>query len=161
VEAFLEMGFIERFVSKVIKKLSEVEIEIKIDPGARMPTRHLHTDAGWDLYVSEDTWARPGETTEVPTGVYINLPTGFEMELKPRSGWGMQGLIVHHGVIDAGYQGEISIFVHNWTPARFEVRSGDRIAQMCIRCVHQVNWKHVDELSESVRGTKGHGSSGR
>ena len=159
---FLDSEF-ERRVRAIVKAELEapVEVEIKLLLDARMPSQTFEADAAWDLYVLEDTWVRPGVTTEVLTGVYIDIPEGFEVELKPRSGWGKRGLVIHHGTIDAGYHGEVSIFVHNWTPQRFELVAGDRIAQLCLRRKLPIVWKVVEEFTPSERGTRGFGSSGR
>jgi len=104
---------------------------------------------------------RPGLATNVPTGVYINIPEGYEGELKLRSSQGKEGLLLHHGAFDAGYQGEISPFMINFTPLRFEIQKGDRIAQFCLRRKVPIVWERVEIFTPSKRGAKGHGSSGR
>jgi dUTP pyrophosphatase len=140
---------------------SKVEVQIKLDPGAKIPTQPYSTDACWDLYALEDVWVRPGIATYIPTGVYINIPVGYEGELKARSSHGKEGLFLHHGAFDAGYQGEVAPFMINFTTARLEVQKGDRIAQFCLRCKFPVEWKCVTGFTPSIRGVKGHGSSGR
>ncbi len=138
-----------------------VEIEIIRRTGAIMPSQPFSTDACWDLYSAIRTKIPHGTTTEVSTGVYINIPKGYEGELKTRSGWGKNGIMVHHAVYDCGYQGEVSPFVHNHTGEDFEVNIGDRVAQFVLRKKVNIKWRQVAELSPSDRGTKGHGSSGR
>ena len=149
----------------VFQKLKELvtplSVEMRLEEGAQMPTQPYETDACWDLYALEDTWLRPGESTYVATGVCVNIPEGFEGELKCRSGLGKLGLSLHHGAFDAGYQGETAPFMHNWTNARYEVKKGERIAQFCLRKKHTIVWKEVIEFTPSVRGEKGHGSSGK
>lgn len=161
------MELFSRFVRYTLTKAGiaiiplEVEAQIRLDRGATMPTQPYPSDACWDLYAREDIWARPGVATHVSTGVYIDIPPGYEGELKARSSHGKDGLLIHHGAFDAGYQGEISPFIINLTPARLEVHKGDRIAQFCLRRKCSIKWREVTEFTASERGTAGHGSSGR
>jgi len=149
-------------VNNLMIKLSQpIPVEIRLDTGAIMPTQPYETDACWDLYSLEDVWVKPGISTYVATGVYIHIPIGYEGELKTRSSLGKIGLSLHHGTFDAGYQGETSPFMHNWTNARYEVHKGDRICQFCLRKVVPVIWNPVTEFTESLRGDKGQGSSGK
>lgn len=161
------MGLFVKFVRYMLTKADiaiiplEVEACIKLDEEAIMPTQPYSGDACWDLYAREDIWARPGLATHVSTGVYIDIPSGYEGELKARSSHGKLGILVHHGAFDAGYQGEISPFIINMTPARLEIRKGDRIAQFCLRRKYNIKWRKVCTFTTSERGTAGHGSSGR
>lgn len=161
------MGLLGRFIRYVLTKAEiaviplEVEAQIMLDVGAQMPTQPYSSDACWDLYAREDIWARPGLATHVSTGVYINIPPGYEGELKARSSHGKEGILIHHGAFDTGYQGEISPFIINLTPARLEIRKGDRIAQFCLRRKCSIKWEKVPEFTASERGTAGHGSSGK
>lgn len=139
----------------------EVKMGIILDPEAKMPTQPYPTDACWDIYASEDVWVRPGIATNVPTGVYMDIPEGYEVELKARSSQGKAGLIVHHGTIDAGYQGEISPIILNFTPMRVEIQKGDRVAQCCLRRKCVIKWEQVASFPRSDRGAAGFGSSGR
>jgi len=150
---------IRRIVREELVKL--VELEIILGTGATMPSQPYTTDACWDLYAVRRTKIPCGMTTEVSTGVYMNIPEGYEGELKTRSSWGKNGLIVHHSVFDSGYQGEVTPFVHNLSHEDFEVNTGERVAQFVLRKKVNVRWKQVAGLSPSDRGTKGHGSSGR
>lgn len=138
-----------------------VQIEIVLGTGATMPSQPYATDACWDLYAVRRTKVPHGVATEVATGVYINIPEGYEGELKTRSSWGKNGLTVHHSVYDCGYEGELSPFVHNFTGEDFEVNVGDRVAQFVLRRKVNIEWKKVEDLSPSNRGIHGHGSSGR
>lgn len=138
-----------------------VEIEITLGTGATMPSQPHPVDACWDLYAVRRTIVPAHSTAEVPTGVYINIPEGYEGELKTRSSWGKNGFVVHHAVFDCGYQGEFSPFVHNLSAVDCEVNAGERIAQFVIRRKVNIKWRQVTELSPSDRGTDGHGSSGR
>ena len=161
------MGLFSRIVKYVLTKAdvaimpTEVTVQIRLDEDAQMPTQPYPSDACWDLYSREDIWARPGIATHVSTGVYIDIPIGYEGELKTRSSHGKDGILVHHGAFDEGYQGEISPFVINFTPARLEISKGDRIAQFCLRRKYPIKWQEVVEFTKSERGTAGHGSSGK
>lgn len=151
------------YIAEIVRDVlnASVEIEIRLAPGARMPTQPYSTDACWDLYARIHTRVPAHMTCEISTGVYVNIPEGYEGELKTRSSWGRNGLFIHHSVFDAGYQGEVSPFVHNYTGEDFEARGGDRVAQFCLRKKVSIEWKEVEELTPSIRGTRGHGSSGR
>jgi len=161
------MGLFGRLVRRILTKAglavipAEVKVQIKLDPGAQMPTQPYPADACWDIYALEDVWVRPGIATLIPTGIYMDIPEGYEGEFKCRSSLGKQGLCLHHGTIDAGYRGEVSPFMFNWTPARFEVSKGDRVAQFCLRRKWPIRWLQVATLPPSKRGTAGHGSSGK
>lgn len=152
----------ERIRQIVQEELAKpLHIEIVLGAGATMLSQPNPTDACWDLYAVRRTKVPARGTTEVSTGVYINIPAGFEGELKTRSSWGKNGLNVHHAVYDCGYQGELSPFVHNLSDKDYVVSAGDRIAQFAIRRKVNIKWRQVTELSPSDRGTDGHGSSGR
>jgi dUTP pyrophosphatase len=116
-----------------------------------------------DLHAVESLTIPPGAVLLVPTGIAIELPPGYEAQIRPRS-----GLALKHGVtlpnspatIDPGYRGEIRVILHNFGAQAFEIKPGDRIAQMVIARYESVEWDEAD-LSESQRGDGGFGSSGR
>jgi len=151
------------YVAEVVRDVlnAPVEIEIRLEPGAKMPTQPHLTDACWDLYVLRTAEISPHTTALVPTGVYINIPEGYEGTFILRSGLGKEGLSIHVSAFDTGYQGELSVFVHNRTDETFLFEQGDRVFQFCLRRKVVIVWKEVRELTPSIRGTKGHGSSGR
>lgn len=120
-------------------------------------------DAGMDLHATEDAVLEPGVPKLVPTGLSIELPPGYEAQIRPRSGLALRHAItIPNGpaTIDPGYRGEIKVILLNAGRAAYEVRAGDRIAQMVIARYEAIEW---DEraLSESARGAGGFGSSGR
>ncbi len=107
---------------------------------------------------------KPLERRLVPTGLYMELPEGFEAQIRPRSGLALKkGISVVNtpGTIDADYRGEIGIILINFSNTDFVVNDGDRICQMVINKVEQISWKQVDSLENSVRGTGGFGHTGR
>jgi dUTP pyrophosphatase len=124
----------------------------------------LHA-AGMDLRADlEETIAlRPMERKLVPTGLYIELPEGFEAQIRPRSGLAFKygiGIVNSPGTIDADYRGEIKVLLINFSDQVFEVNSGDRIAQMIISRHETVNWQEVEVLNETTRGAGGYGHTG-
>jgi dUTP pyrophosphatase len=137
----------------------------RLHPNAIVP-RYAHgpeEDAGMDLFAVEEVAIGPGETKLVPTGIAIELPSGYEAQLRPRS-----GLALKHGItlpnspatIDPGYRGEIRVILHNFGRQTFVAEPGERIAQMVVARYEAVEWVETD-LAQSVRGEGGFGSSGR
>lgn len=121
-------------------------------------------DAGMDLHAVEAITLAPHETKLVPTGLSIELPAGFEAQIRPRSGLALKHSITlpnSPATIDPGYRGEIRVILQNLGRETFEIHPGDRIAQMVIARYEAVEWVEHDELSDSRRGEGGFGSSGR
>lgn len=121
-------------------------------------------DAGMDLHAVESVTLAPHETKLVPTGLSIELPPGFEAQIRPRSGLALKHSITlpnSPATIDPGYRGEIRVILQNLGRETFEIHPGDRIAQMVIARYEAVEWVEHDELSDSRRGEGGFGSSGR
>jgi len=121
-------------------------------------------DAGMDLHAVEAVTLAPHETKLVPTGLSIELPPGFEAQIRPRSGVALKHSITlpnSPATIDPGYRGEIRVILQNLGRETFEIHPGDRIAQMVIARYEAVEWVEHDELSDSRRGEGGFGSSGR
>lgn len=136
----------------------------RLDPDLPLPTYARQGDAGLDLYARVDVSLAPGERALIPTGIAIALPDGYAAFSHPRS-----GLAARHGItivnapgtIDSGYRGEIQVNLINLDPTRtFDVRRGDRIAQLVVQRVEQVQWIESDSLPDSPRGETGHGDSG-
>jgi dUTP pyrophosphatase len=135
-----------------------------LDDGLEPPSYAHPGDAGADLRTRIDVELEPGERMLVPTGVALALPFGFAAFIHPRSGLATKhGLTVVNapGTVDAGYRGEISVTLLNTDKSRpITLLRGDRIAQMVIQRVETASFELVDELSDSVRGTGGFGSTG-
>ncbi|SEQ67558.1 dUTP diphosphatase [Arthrobacter sp. OV608] len=142
-----------------------LQVQLKmLDPELEAPSYAHPGDAGADLRAREDVVLKPGERKLVPTGVAIALPDGFVALIHPRSGLATKhGLTIVNapGTVDAGYRGEISVTLLNTDATQsIELRRGDRIAQMVIQRVEYAQFVAVDELSGSVRGSGGFGSTG-
>ncbi|MDB4902719.1 MAG: dUTP pyrophosphatase [Mucilaginibacter sp.] len=124
----------------------------------------LHA-AGMDLRaeLEEAVLLKPMARKLIPTGLYIELPEGFEAQIRPRSGLAFKhgiGIVNSPGTIDADYRGEIKVLLINFSDQEFEVNTGDRIAQMVIARHETINWQQVDILNETLRGAGGYGHTG-
>ncbi|MFV0419070.1 MAG: dUTP diphosphatase [Dysgonomonas sp.] len=122
--------------------------------------------AGVDLraYISEPICLKPLERILVPTGLYLELPQGYEAQIRPRSGLAFKhGLTVLNspGTIDADYRGEIRVILVNLSNEDFVINDGERICQMVIASHAQVAWDVVDEINETERGAGGFGHTGK
>lgn len=135
----------------------------KLHPDAQLPS-YAHgpvEDAGMDLRAVESVVLQPGVAQAVSTGIAIELPPGHEAQVRPRSGLGLKhSLTVNFGTIDPGYRGEIRVIMFNLGRAEYTVEKGDRIAQLVVSRYESVEWEE-GEVSDSVRGVGGFGSSGR
>jgi dUTP pyrophosphatase len=131
-----------------------------------MTPRYAHgpaEDAGMDLHSVEEVTLGPGETKLVATGLAIELPPGYEAQIRPRSGLALKHSITlpnSPATIDPGYRGEIRVILQNLGRELFRILPGERIAQMVIARYEAVEWEEGD-LADSVRGEGGFGSSGR
>ncbi|MCX6189255.1 MAG: dUTP diphosphatase [Bacteroidetes bacterium] len=140
-------------------------VKIKNISGNPLPHYQTPESAGVDLTASIEApiILKPMQRALIATGLFLELPSGYEAQIRPRSGLALKhGITVLNspGTIDADYRGEIKILLINFGSQDFEVNSGDRIAQMII-CNHETaTWVAVSELAESVRGTGGYGSTG-
>lgn len=134
-------------------------------PPAHFPSYQTPDSAGMDLHahLEQPLLLTPMQRTLVPTGIAIALPSGYEAQIRPRS-----GLALHHGItllnspgtIDADYRGEIKILLIHLGDTPYTIHPGERIAQMVISAYQRVEWQPVHELSLSLRGHGGFGSTG-
>ena len=143
----------------------DLEILItKLDQQAVIPTYATLGDAGADLYSISEVTLGPGERALIKTGIAIAIPLGFVGLVHPRSGLGLKSgvsVVNTPGTIDSGYRGEIGVVLINHDLEKsFTVKKGDRIAQLVIQKVENVQFKLVSELPDSQRSTGGYGSSG-
>lgn len=148
--------------------MDRIVIKVKrLDHNQDLPLPSYHSDgsSGLDLHaaVTEDLTIQAGEIRLIPTGLSISLPTGYEAQVRARSGLALRhglGLVNSPGTIDADYRGEIGVIVINWGTEPFTVRRGDRIAQMVIGKVYRAEVEEVDEVDPTERGEGGFGHSG-
>ncbi|MFL5873987.1 MAG: dUTP diphosphatase [Solirubrobacterales bacterium] len=138
---------------------------LRLKEGASLPTRAHEGDAGLDLYACEVAHIGPGERWSVGTGVGVEISEGHAGLVLPRSGLARDhgiALVNAPGLIDSGYRGELRVLLLNTDPAEtFRVEPGDRIAQLLITPIATPEPVEAAELTESVRGRGGFGSSGR
>jgi dUTP pyrophosphatase len=137
----------------------------RIHPAAILP-KYAHgpeEDAGMDLHAVEAVTLEPGIPRLVPTGLTIELPSGFEAQVRPRSGLALKHAITMPnapGTIDPGYRGELRVILLNLGREPYAIAPGDRIAQMIVARYEPVEW-HETDLAASRRGAGGFGSSGK
>jgi dUTP pyrophosphatase len=129
------------------------------------PTYETSLSAGMDLraYVEGPITLSPGERKLIKTGLHIELPEGYEAQVRPRSGLAFKkGITVLNspGTIDADYRGDIGVILINHSNEEFVVKSGDRIAQLVISKFEKVDWETSDEINSTSRGDSGFGSTG-
>jgi dUTP pyrophosphatase len=143
-------------------------MEIKIVNKSNHPLPHYGTEAsaGVDLRanIASAITLQPLGRTLIKTGLFIELPIGYEAQIRPRSGLAFKhGVTVLNtpGTIDADYRGEIGVILVNLSNEDFTIENGERIAQMVIAKHEQANWHLVEELSETSRGSGGFGSTGK
>lgn len=124
-------------------------------------------DAGMDVRASETVCVYPGETKIIKTGLYVAIPLGYELQVRPRSGMSAKTNIRianAPGTIDSNYRGEIGVIVDNIGNDEFHINTGDRIAQLVLSRVPTIRWNSVDSieaLGETNRGAGGFGSTGK
>jgi dUTP pyrophosphatase len=133
-----------------------------LDDLAHQPTQGHAGDAGWDLYALEDAVLRGHgfPPQKVRTGIALQLPEGYAAWVTGRSGLTLEGLIVHLGLIDPSYRGEIGVMVSASSGEYRHISVGQRIAQLVIFPVVPVRWVNAEALETTVRGAAGFGSTG-
>lgn len=141
-----------------------VTVRVKrLHPDAVIPKAARRGDVAFDLYSVIDYKLEPGERYAVPTGIAVEIPQGYEGQVRPRSGLAMRdGITVLNtpGTIDSGYRGEVKTIIMNHGTTPFKITKGMRISQLAIRPVPDVQFIEVDELSDTERGEGGFGSTG-
>ena len=146
--------------------LPDVPVPIKVLPhGEGLPLPAYATDgaAGMDVVSAEDVTLAPGARHAVATGLAVAIPHGFEIQVRPRSGLALKhGISVPNtpGTIDSDYRGELKVILINHGGEAFDVRRGDRVAQLVLAPVTRASWLPVHELDETARGEGGFGSTG-
>ncbi|WP_426326502.1 dUTP diphosphatase [Pedobacter sp. R-06] len=143
-------------------------MEIKIINTSEHPLPQYETAhaAGMDLRASitEEMILKPLQRLLVPTGLFIELPIGYEAQIRPRSGLAYKhgiSIVNAPGTIDADYRGEIKVLLVNLSDTDFKIVNGDRIAQMVVAKHETVSWQTVEQLGETARGEGGYGHTGK
>lgn len=144
--------------------MSQITVRAKLmRPGAKLPYRATASASGFDLFACLDA---PVALSQVPqvvgVGVAMEVPEGYDAQIRPRSGLGRKGVIATFGTLDADYRGELLITLYTTSPEiEHTIHDGDRIAQLVITRLVDVAFEEVAELSDTQRGAGGHGSTGR
>jgi dUTP pyrophosphatase len=142
-----------------------MKVKIVNSSGNPLPDYSTSSSAGMDLRANleQEVILKPLERKLIPTGLFMELPEGFEAQIRPRSGLALKkGISVLNtpGTIDADYRGEIRIILVNLSDEEFVVEHGERICQMVINKVETIQWNQVESLDESERGEGGFGHTG-
>ena len=143
-----------------------MDVKIKLENGCEnfCPKKAHPDDAGYDLYSRIDAVLEPLSGMAIPVGFAMELPTGYEAQIRPRSGLAAKYHITvtnSPGTVDANYRGEIKAILYNLGKEPFTIKRGDRIAQMVICKLPEIKLVEATELSETDRGSGGFGSSGK
>lgn len=130
-----------------------------------LPSYATDGSSGMDIHaaIAGELVVKPDETTLVPTGFYIQLPAGYEAQVRPRSGLAINhniGILNSPGTIDSDYRGELKIIITNFGKKDFTIRRGDRIAQLVIAPVSRALWEEVPAVENTSRGAGGFGHTG-
>ena len=142
-----------------------VKVFSVLKDGALLPEYQTSGSAGADLhaYLAEPVTLKPMERRLIPTGLFVELPAGYELQVRPRSGLALKhGVTVLNtpGTVDSDYRGELCVLLINFGSEPFTVQNGDRIAQAVVAQAVQVSFVQTDALSETGRGVNGYGSTG-
>jgi dUTP pyrophosphatase len=145
--------------------MERIDVFIKTRDGATIPAYATDHSSGVDLcaLVDEPIMLAPMERALVPTGLFIGIPEGFEAEVRPRSGMAVKyGVTVLNtpGTIDSDYRGEVMVILINLGSEAFTINKGDRIAQMVFKRLARVEFQQVPDLTDTIRGQGGFGSTG-
>lgn len=136
----------------------------KLKPEAKQPEYAHPGDSGADLFAAEDRELQPGDTVGIPTGIAIQLPPGYEAQVRTKSGIALKKscqVLNSPGTIDNEYRGEIVVIMHNAGREVQGFQAGDKIAQLIVSPIVQASFLEQDELTETVRGAGGFGSTGK
>lgn len=149
------------------KPLPTIEVQyIKENPEVKSPTYAYPTDSGFDLYTTEDKWLHPFDRVLIPTGLYIDIPENYEIQIRSKSGLALkQGLMVLNspGTVDQGYTGEIQVILFNTTNQKVKIEKGQKVAQAVISPVVSGKWLTFVEketIETKDRSDNGFGSTG-
>ncbi len=143
-----------------------MEIKVINKSNNSLPAYETIHAAGMDLkaFLDESVYLKPMQRQLIPTGVFMEIPEGFEAQIRPRSGLAFKhGITVLNspGTVDADYRGEVKVLLINFGEDVFEIKNGERIAQMIISKHEKANWVETNQLNETIRGEGGYGHTGK
>ena len=140
-----------------------IKVKIRNESSNPLPTYQTKGSAGMDICSRMDVTMKPGDRQLIPTGLLVEIPVGYEIQVRPRSGLAFKSQVTvlnSPGTIDSDYRGEIGVILINHGNKDFVVSGGDRIAQLVLQPVFQMEFEEAEELNETERGTGGFGSTG-
>jgi dUTP pyrophosphatase len=142
--------------------LKSILIEfVKLHKNAIVPTKAYPDDSCYDLYAVKTIELKPLKPTIVPCGISLDIPKGYEMLPRGRSGLALNDqIIVFPSTIDSGYRGDVGPILINLKDVPHQIRQGQRFSQFCIKPIYKLDFIEVKELPQTVRGNRGYGSSG-
>jgi dUTP pyrophosphatase len=144
--------------------MKEVRVKIVNKSKNLLPFYAEEGDSGMDIRSNEKRIIWMGKTEIISTGIYVEIPKGYEIQIRSRSGMtAIHGIFVLNspGTIDSQYRGEIKVILHNAGEMSYEIREGERIAQLVLQKVPQIRWEPTNKLSKTKRDKSGFGSTGK
>lgn len=144
-------------------KAKKVTVKVKkAHPGVPTPAYQTAGAAGCDVCSQEDAILRNGEVKVLSTGLFLEVPEGYECQIRPRSGLAARGITILNapGTLDSDYRGELKVILHSIANQPVKITTGDRIAQLVFAPVTRVDFEVVEELGKTERGEGGFGSTG-
>ena len=147
--------------SESMQVLEDLQVKICLQEGARLPAKKTEEAAGFDLHANEDQKIEPGQAQLIDTGVKMEMPKDLFAKIESRSSLAVKGIQTLGGVIDADYRGVVKIILKNMSNAPFQVKQGDRVAQMCFLPNLKIQIREKESLSQTKRGEEGFGSTGK
>ena len=142
--------------------VNKIEVKVKkLRKDVKIPVHGTPEAAGFDLRSLDHYIIKPGQILKIPSGLAFEIPSGFFLLIASRSGLAVKGIVQLGSVIDSDYRGEIHMIMYNSGDEKYFIEKGDRIAQAVLMPVYRAEFKEVESLGETKRGTSGFHSTGR
>lgn len=144
--------------------MAELKVRVKLLEGGKLPHYATEGASGLDLFSKEEVVIEPKRFKTISTGIILEIPKGYEAQVRPRSGLASKygiGVLNSPGTIDSDYRGEVKVILFNFGDSPFEVKRGDRIAQLVFSKIIRIELVGAEELSPTKRGRGGFGHTGR
>lgn len=149
--------------NKTTRKPNNMKVKVINKSENKLPKYETSGSAGMDVRSNKDYTLKPERRTVIQTGLYFEIPEGYEIQVRPRSGLAVKyGITVLNapGTIDADYRGELGVILYNSGQSEFEIKKGDRVAQLVLAPVTRLEFEESTDLSDTERGAGGYGSTG-
>jgi len=158
------MDDVNMFVDRIFNGEEQDTVKVHlISERAEVPKKATPSAAGYDLVAIQDAILMPMTPTLISTGIVLELPDNYEAQIRSRSGLSLKGIVVANGIgtVDADYRGHVKVMLINFNNEPYEIKAGDRIAQMVFNVIPDTTLIEVDEVSSTHRGIGGFGSTGK